>query len=115
MRNINDRYLEIKTLTKNQGHLCKKYILKTDYGSFPGILVFFRIFELFLHRKSHGSGLWITGPRLALGPWWTRNHVAARPLQDSGGRRDSLEREGRSSEFSPIMPLGGRAVEMVIL
>jgi hypothetical protein len=48
---------------------------------------------MFLYRKSYGSGLWITGPRLALGPWWTRDHGVAQPLQGSGGHRDSSERE----------------------
>jgi hypothetical protein len=53
---------------------------------------------------------------LPLGPWWTRDHGAARPLRDSGGRRDSLERERRrrSSGFSPMTPLEGGAAEMVI-
>jgi hypothetical protein len=39
---------------------------------------------------------------------------AARPLQGSGGRRDSSERERerRSLGFSPMAPLGGRAAEM---
>jgi hypothetical protein len=80
------------------------------------ILVFFWDFsELFLYRKSHESGLWITGPRLALGPWWTRDHGAAWLLQGSRGRRDSSERERerRSSGFSPMAPLGGGVVEMV--
>jgi hypothetical protein len=56
----------------------------------------------------------MTGPRLTLGPWWTHNHGAARPLWGSGGRRDSSERERerRSLGFSPIAPLGGGAVEM---
>jgi hypothetical protein len=63
-------------------------------------------------RKSHGSGLWITGLRLTLGPWWTRNHGAARLLQGSGGHRDSLEREKRSCGFSPIAPLGAGTAEM---
>jgi hypothetical protein len=43
--------------------------------------------------KSHGSSLWITGPRLALAPWWTRDHEAAWPLRSSGGHHDSSERE----------------------
>jgi hypothetical protein len=63
-------------------------------------------------RKSHGSGIWITGPRLTLGPWWIRNHGAARLLQGSRGHRDSLEREKRSCGFSPIAPLRAGAVEM---
>jgi hypothetical protein len=81
---------------------------------------------LFLYRKNHGSGLWITGPWLALGPWWIHDHGAGRPLRGSGGHRDSSkggkererererarERERRSSEFSPMVPLGGRAAEM---
>jgi hypothetical protein len=67
---------------------------------------------------SHGSGLWITGQRLALNPWWTCDHGAARPLWGLGGRRDSSkrererERERRSSGLSPMMPLGDRATEM---
>jgi hypothetical protein len=36
----------------------------------------------------------MTGPRLALGPWWTRDHGVARPLRGSRGRRDSSNREG---------------------
>jgi hypothetical protein len=69
---------------------------------------------LFLYRKSHGSGLWITGPRLALGPWWTCDHGAARPLRGSGGHRDSSERERerRSSGFSSTAPLGDGAAEI---
>jgi hypothetical protein len=43
--------------------------------------------------KSHRSGPWITGPQLAQGPWWTRDHRAAWPLRGSGGYRDSSERE----------------------
>jgi hypothetical protein len=57
------------------------------------------------------------GPRLALSPWWTHDHAAARPLRGSGGRRDSSElrereRERRLSGFSPMAPLGGGAAEM---
>jgi hypothetical protein len=48
---------------------------------------------LFFNIKSRGSGLCITGLWVALGPWWTHNHRVAQPLRDSGGRRDSLERE----------------------
>jgi hypothetical protein len=44
----------------------------------PGLSCDFGVFgdfsKLFLYSKSHGSGLWIMGPRLALGPWWTRDH-----------------------------------------
>jgi hypothetical protein len=43
--------------------------------------------------KSPGSGLWITGPQMALGSLLTHDHGAARPLRGSGGRRDSSERE----------------------
>jgi hypothetical protein len=41
-------------------------------------------------------------------PW------VAQPLQGSGGRHDSSERERerRSSRFSPMAPLGGGVVEM---
>jgi hypothetical protein len=79
---------------------------------------------LFLYRKIHGSGLWITEPWLALGPWWTRDRGAARPLQSSGGRRGSSDRDiyiererggrraRRSMRFSLMAPLGGRATEM---
>jgi hypothetical protein len=35
----------------------------------------------------------MTGPQLALGPWWTRDHGATRLLQGSRGRGDSSERE----------------------
>jgi hypothetical protein len=53
------------------------------------------------------------GPRLALGPWWTRDHGAARPLRGLGGCRDSSKRERRrSSGFSSMTPLRGGAVEM---
>jgi hypothetical protein len=70
----------------------------------------------FFYRKSHASGLWITRPRLPLGPWWTRDHGAARPLRGSGGHRGSSERERerRLSGFSPMTPLGGGATEMAI-
>jgi hypothetical protein len=70
---------------------------------------------LVFNRKSHRSGLWITGPRLALGPWWTRDYGTMRLLWGSEGHRDSLERERerRSSGFSPIAPLGGGAVKIV--
>jgi hypothetical protein len=56
----------------------------------------------------------MTGPRQALAPWWTHDHGTAWLLRGSGGRRDSSERETerRSSGFSPMTPLGGRAVEM---
>jgi hypothetical protein len=60
------------------------------------------------YRKSHGSGLWITRPWLALGPWWTCEHGAARPLRGARGHHDSLEREKermRSSGLSPMYPL----------
>jgi hypothetical protein len=76
--------------------------------------IFWDFSELFLYRKSHGSGVWIAGPQLALSPWWTHDHGAARPLRGSGGHRDRLERkrERRSSWFSPIASLGGRAAQM---
>jgi hypothetical protein len=67
------------------------------------ILAFFWDFsELFLYRKSHGSGLWITGPQMTLGSLLTHDHGAERLLRGSGVRRDSSEREGerRSSRFS---------------
>jgi hypothetical protein len=69
---------------------------------------------MFLDRKSHGSGLWITGPRLSLDPWWTHDHGAVRPIRGSGGHRDSSERERewRSLGFLPMTSLGGEAVEM---
>jgi hypothetical protein len=51
-------------------------------NGFPAILSFFRISQnCFYIEKSHGSSLWITGSRLPLSPWWTRDHRAARPLQ----------------------------------
>jgi hypothetical protein len=43
--------------------------------------------------KSHGSGLWITGPRLAFNAWWTHDHGALWPLRGSEGHRDSSEIE----------------------
>jgi hypothetical protein len=54
---------------------------------------------------------------LALGLWWTRGHGAARPLRDSGGRRDSSEKGGGREErsllgFSPMVPVGGETMEM---
>jgi hypothetical protein len=49
--------------------------------------------ELFLYRKSHGLGLWITRQRLALGLWRTHSHGAVRALQGSGGHCDSSKRE----------------------
>jgi hypothetical protein len=72
---------------------------------------------LFLNRKNYGSALWIMGPRLALGPWWTHDHEAAWPLQGSGDHYDSSERgrERRSSEFSPMAPLGGGDGLMIAL
>jgi hypothetical protein len=71
--------------------------------------------ELFFNKKSHGSGLWITWPRLALGPWWTHEHGAALPLQGSRGRRDSSEREREEViGVLTMMPLEDGAVEMVI-
>ncbi|WP_428025484.1 hypothetical protein, partial [Arcobacter sp.] len=42
----------------------------------------------------------VCGSWQALGPWWTHDHGAARPLQGSGGHRDSSKRErerGRKS------------------
>jgi hypothetical protein len=72
-----------------------------------------------VYRKSHESGPWITRPRLALGPWWTRNPKAERSLRGLRGHRDSSERERererRSSGFSPMASLGGKAAEMVTL
>jgi hypothetical protein len=64
--------------------------------------------------KSHGSGLWITGPRLAFGAWWTHDHGAMWPLRGSEGHRDrsEIERERRSSGFLPMAPLGGATAEM---
>jgi hypothetical protein len=80
--------------------------------------IFWDFSKLFLYRKSHGSGLWITRPRLPLSSWWTRDHGVARLLQGSRGRCDSSERERerekRSSGFSPMTPLRGGAAEMVI-
>jgi hypothetical protein len=71
--------------------------------------------KLFFNKKSHGSGLWTTGPQLALGPWWTHDHGVVRPLRGSRGRRDSSERERegrRSLGFSPIAPLKDGAAEI---
>jgi hypothetical protein len=50
-----------------------------------------------------------------LGLWWARGHGAARPLQGSGDRRDSLggERERSLLGFSPMALVGGEAAEMV--
>jgi hypothetical protein len=80
-----------------------------DYGIFCDFL------KLFFNKKSHGSGLWTTGPQLALGPWWTHDHGVVRPLRGSRGRRDSSERERggrRSLGFSPIAPLKDGAAEI---
>jgi hypothetical protein len=77
------------------------------------ILTFFEIsHNCFLLEKS-----WImsmdNGTRLALGPWWTHDHGAARPHRGSGSHCDSSERErGRLSEFSPMASHGGEAPEM---
>jgi hypothetical protein len=68
------------------------YLLKIQ-GLFCDFDIFWDFSELFLYRKSYRSGLWITRPRLALGPWWTRDHGAARPLRGLRGRHDSSERE----------------------
>jgi hypothetical protein len=80
----------------------------------PMILAFFGYLRIVFYRKSHGSGLWITGPQLALSPWWTHDHRAARPLRGSRGRRGSSEREReeRLSRFPPMTPLGAKATEM---
>jgi hypothetical protein len=51
---------------------------------------------------------------VTLGPWWTRGHRMAWPRQGLRGRHDSSERERGSLGFSPMVPLGGRAVEMAI-
>jgi hypothetical protein len=111
MRNINDQYLEITALTKIWGPLCKNIRLKTDYNKVQGLIwkkvgtvsgfikkiqrlscdfdIFWDFPELFLYRKNHESVLWITEPRLALSPWWTHDHGAARPLRGSGGNQGS--------------------------
>jgi hypothetical protein len=47
---------------------------------FPAILVFSGISWNYFYRKNYGSGLWITGPWLALDPWWTNDHGAVQPL-----------------------------------
>jgi hypothetical protein len=86
-------------------------------NGFPAILSFVRISQnCFYIEKSHGSSLWITGSRLPLSPWWTRDHRAARPLQ----AREVIviyslkrERERTLLGFSPMVPHGGRAAEMV--
>jgi hypothetical protein len=44
MRNIKDKYLEITTLAKFWGPLCKKNRLKTDYGKVQGLSYNFGIF-----------------------------------------------------------------------
>jgi hypothetical protein len=96
----------------------KKSTLKTDYDKVQKLIwkryelfldllnkiqelsydfcIFWYFSEMFLDRKSHGSGLWITGPRLSLDPWWTHDHGAVRPIRGSGGHRDSSERERES-------------------
>jgi hypothetical protein len=56
------------------------------------------------------------GPRLTVGPWWTRDHGATRLFWGSGGHHDSSERErerGGRRGLTPMAPLGSRAVEMV--
>jgi hypothetical protein len=42
--------------------------------------IFWDFLKLFVYKKSYGSGLWIMGPRLALGPWWTHDFGEAWPL-----------------------------------
>jgi hypothetical protein len=43
------------------------------------ILVFSGISQnCFCIEKSHGSGLWITGPRSALSPWWAHRERGSR-------------------------------------
>jgi hypothetical protein len=53
--------------------------------------------------KSHESGLWITEQRLTLHLWWTHDHEAVGPLQDSGGRRNSSERGREREEFVGVL------------
>jgi uncharacterized protein (DUF2237 family) len=89
-------------------------IYKKIHGLSCDFDIFYDFSELFLYKKSHGSSLSITRPQLALDPWWTHDNGVARPLQGSGGCRDSSERERerRLSGFSPMAPLGGRGSEM---
>jgi hypothetical protein len=97
---------------KNVGAVSR--FIKNSKG-FPMILAFLGFLGIILYRKSHGSDLWITGLRLALGPWWTRDHGVVQPLRGLGGHRDSSEierererrRRRRSSGFSSMAPLGG--------
>jgi hypothetical protein len=82
----------LKKVGAISGFIKKFQWLSCDFGIFLGFL------RIVFYRKSHGSGLWIMGPRLALSPWWTRDHAAARPLRGSGGRRDSSELRERERE-----------------
>jgi hypothetical protein len=68
-------------------------IYKKIHGLSCDFDIFYDFSELFLYKKSHGSSLLITRPQLALDPWWTHDNGVARPLQGSGGCRDSSERE----------------------
>jgi hypothetical protein len=71
------------------------------------ILVFSGIFsELFLYRKSHELGLWITGPRLALSLGWTRDHGVI------AERERERDRERRPSGFLEMTSFEGGAAEM---
>jgi hypothetical protein len=96
----------LKKVGAISGFIKKNQKLSCDFS------IFWDFLELFLYRKSHGLSLWIMGPQLALGPWWTHDNGAARPLRGSRGSCDSSEREGerecerRLSGFSPMTSLG---------
>jgi hypothetical protein len=98
----------LKKVGDASGFIKKTQALSYDFG------IFLYFSELFFIQKVMLSGLWITGPRLALSPCWTRDHGAAWPLRGSGGRCDSSERERdrSSSGFSPIALLEVGATEM---
>jgi hypothetical protein len=59
--------------------------------------------------KSHGSGLWITGPRLAFGAWWTHDHGAMWPLRGSEGHRDRSEIERERGGVVRVLTNGATA------
>jgi hypothetical protein len=63
-------------IKKNQGLSC-------NFG------IFWDFSELFVYMKSRGSGLWITGPQLALGEWCTHDHGMAWLLRGSRGHQGS--------------------------
>jgi hypothetical protein len=45
----------------------------------------------------------VCGSWQALGPWWIHDHGAARPLQGSGGHRDSSKREREREDVVGVL------------